>query len=267
MRFSVYTIDGKRTGHIDLARLFSIPIRDDVIKKAVLAERAAARQPYGRDELAGKRTSAHYHGLRHYRWTMMNREMARMKRIHHQGYLEWTARFVPQAVKGRLAHPPLVEKVWKQKINKKERILALLSAASATAIPQLVKNRGHKLENVQLPIIVEDDIEAIKKAKELEAFLKKIGLEHEIERIRKTKQRAGKGKRRGRRIIKRKGPLIVIKKDRGIGLISSIPGIDIVNAEKLTVSHLAPGTTPGRLCIWSKGACEFIDKLGEKIGG
>ncbi|RLJ08129.1 MAG: 50S ribosomal protein L4, partial [Candidatus Aenigmatarchaeota archaeon] len=144
MKVPVYSLAGKELKKIDISRLFQLEPRDDVIRKAVRAELLSSRQPYGRDPLAGKRTSAHYHGRRHYRWTMMNREMARMKRIHHQGLLEWTARFVPQAVKGRLAHPPKAEKNLKKKVNKKEKLLAIFSALSASASPDLVLQRGHK---------------------------------------------------------------------------------------------------------------------------
>jgi len=37
-----------------------------------------------------------------------------MSRIHGKGagYMAWRARVVPQAVKGRRAHPPKSEKIW-----------------------------------------------------------------------------------------------------------------------------------------------------------
>lgn len=127
MKAHIYGIDGKRAGEVELPALFSAHVRADVIKRAVLAQQSARRQPYGTDPLAGKRTSAHYHGSRHYRFTMMNKEMSRMPRIHGKvGYMMWTARFAPHAVKGRRAHPPKAEKIWLQKVNVKERRLAIL---------------------------------------------------------------------------------------------------------------------------------------------
>ena len=90
----VYDLEGKEVEEVKLPKVFSYAYRPDIIKKAVLASQANRRQPYGLDPLAGKRTSAHYHGKRKYRWTMMNKEMARISRIHGKvGYLNFVARF------------------------------------------------------------------------------------------------------------------------------------------------------------------------------
>jgi len=254
----VYDLNGEEKGNIKLPECFLQPVREDLIIKAVLAEMSLLRQPYGTDPLAGKRTSAHYHGLRHYRYSMMNREMARMKRIHNQGYLNLTARFVPQAVKGRKAHPPKVEKVWKLKINKKERLKALLSAISASMNKELVKARGHKIDEIKhIPIVFVDDFQKLKKTKDVLKVLENFGLSKEIERCKEKKVRAGKGKMRGRRYKKKKGPLIIISKDEGVVKAArNIPGVDIALPNQLTVSMLAPGTHPGRLTLWTKSAIE-----------
>ncbi len=258
MKGVVYDMEGKEVGEIELGMAFSTPIRPDIIARAVIAERANARQPYGTDPLAGKRTSAHYHGLRRYRWTMMNREMARMARIHHQGWLDWTARFVPQAVKGRPAHPPKVEKVLTKKINKKEALFALLSAAAASANSEAVAAR-HIIDGVRLPIIVTDDIEKATTA-DIIALLKKLGLSKELQRCKRKKVRAGRGKSRGRAKTK-KGPLLIVAQDRGIGKIKAL---DVVTINKLSVCQLAPGAMPGRLCIWSRSAVEKLKELAKK---
>ena len=50
-------------------------------------------------------------------------------------------RMIPFAVTGRRAHPPKVEKIIEEKINKKEYQKALFSAISATASSDVVKNR------------------------------------------------------------------------------------------------------------------------------
>lgn len=266
MQANVLNIEGKVVEKINLPSFFSQPVREDIIRRCVLAFQANRRQPYGADPLAGKRTSAHYHGRRDRRWTMMNRELARVPRIHNSSpHLNFRARFVPQAVGGRKAHPPKAEKIWKQKINKKEKLLALISAISATAIPEIVKKRGHKYEG-ELPIIVEDSVEQIKRTKEVEEFLKKIGLEKELERAKKKKVRAGKGKMRGRRYKKKKSVLFVVS-HKNVPLAKAaenIPGVDVVSAKDLNTEHLAPGAHPGRITIWSKSAIEVLKKrLGE----
>src|SRR3989344_120595 len=137
-KVQVLSIDGKPKGEANLGAVFKTAIRKDIIQRVFVAEQAGKRQAYGTDPLAGDRSSAHYHGSRHVKWTMMNKEMARMKRIHGQGYLNYTARVVPFATKGRRAHPPRAEKVWAQKVNKKEKVLALKSALSATALKDFV---------------------------------------------------------------------------------------------------------------------------------
>ncbi len=264
---SVLGIDGKEVERIELPKVFKQPVREDLILRAFLAIQSHKRQPYGPNELSGLRTSAHYHGRRRSRYTMMNREIARHQRLHGNTvpFMFWRARIAPQTRGGRPAHPPVPEKDWYQKINKKERIKAIISAIAATSLKEFVKARGHKIDGVkELPIVVDDRIEEVKKSKEILEFLKKIGLEEELERIKKKKIRAGKGKMRGRRYKRKTGILFVISEDRGISkAVRNIPGCEVVNVKDLSVHQLAPGGKPGRLTIFTKSA---ILKLGEKYG-
>jgi large subunit ribosomal protein L4e len=266
MRVTVYDIQGRSAGKIDLPPVFSTDFRPDLITRAILALQSRRRQPYGTDELAGLRTSAHYHGRRRTRWTMMMRDLARLPRLHATSpHLTWRVRKVPQAVKGRRAHPPKVEKVWTQKINKKELKLALKSAIAATAEKEIVEKRGHKVGKLkELPVVVVDKVESLKKAKEVEKFLSSLGLDEELKRVKKKKIRAGKGKMRGRRYKKKKGPLIIVKEDENIArACRNLPGIEAKKVEEISVEDLAPGANPGRLTIWTKSA---IQKLGELYG-
>jgi len=261
MNMQVLSLAGKAGKEIALPKAFSRPVRKDLIKKAVLAEQSRERQAYGSDPLAGLRTSAHYHGRRDVKHTMMNREMARMARIHGTGFMHFRARAVPGVVKGRKAHPPKAAKVWELKINKKEWKSALYSAISATTDKELVSLRGHQIEGLALPLIVEDKLQALKKAKELLEALNALGLGKELERTEKKKTRAGRGKSRGRKTIRRKGPLIIISEDKGVSKASgSIPGVDVVPLSELKAEDLAPGTDPGRLCIWTPSAIEALGK-------
>ena len=262
MKVPVYSLKGEVKGSRDFARAFSEPVRTDLINRAVVSEQSQDRQPYGTDPLAGKRTSAHYHGRRKVRHSMMNREMARMARIHGTGYLSMTARFVPQAVKGRKAHPPKVEKVWKKSMNKKEHMKALASAVSATGHKDYVVSRSHMAEGIKhIPLVIEDEIEHVKKLKEIDGILKTLGLESDMERAREKKVRHGKGTRRGRRYKRKKSVLIVVSDFRGIEKAAgNIPGVDVVRMSDLRVSHLAPGGMPGRLTLWTEGALEKIEK-------
>lgn len=262
MKAPVFNLTGKAGKEISLPRAFSEPVRQDLIKRAVLAEQSRERQPYGSDHLAGMRTSAHYHGRRDVRFTMMNREMSRMARIHGSGFLQFRARMIPGVVKGRRAHPPKPEKVWEEKINRREWLKALYSAIAATSDRDLIVKRGHKIEGVKAtPLVLEDKIQEIKKTRELLEILKALGLEKELERAAKRKARAGRGKTRGRRTIRRKGPLIIVSEDRGIGKAGgSIPGLDVVPLKSLQARDLAPGASPGRLTIWTTSALEALGK-------
>jgi large subunit ribosomal protein L4e len=265
MKVSVFNLEGKEIEKVDLPKVFEEPIREDLILRAFLASTSKKRQAYGADIFAGKRVSVHYHGLRRItrpEVKMMDREMARLPRIHSKGppHMLFEARLVPQARKGREAHPPKVEKIWVQKINKKEKKKAIRSAIAATAKKELVLKRGHKAEEVkELPIIVEDKIQEISKTKDLENFLKKIGLEKELERIKKKKIRAGKGKARGRKYKRKIGPLIVIAQDKGVSKAAkNLPGISVCKVENLSAEALAPGAMPGRLTIFAKSALEKL---------
>lgn len=261
MKVNVFNLKGKPMEQIDLPEVFTESYRPDLIKRVVLALQSQRRQPYGPDPLAGLRTSAHYHGRRRIRWTMMMRDMARLPRLHATStHLTWRVRRVPQAVKGREAHPPKPEKIWTQNINKKEKKLALRSAIAATADKEIVKERGHKIDEIkEFPLIVNDDIQSIKKTKDVESMLKDLGLIEELNRSKEKKVRPGKGKLRGRKYKRKIGPLILITEDKGIIKAGkNLSGVDIRKIKDVSVEDLAPGTHPGRLTIYSRSTIEEL---------
>jgi len=268
MKVTVYNVEGKESGKIDLPKVFSTKLRQDLIIRAFLSTMSKRRQPHGTDPMAGQRSSAHYHGRRRReRWTMMGREMARMPRLHGKipGWQMYRARTVPQAVKGREAHPPKVEKAWPQKINKKERQLAIRSAIAATADKKIVQARGHKIKDVkELPIVVDSAVESLKKTSEVKKFLQALGLSAEIKRIEKKKTLGRKKSARGRKYKKKVGPLIVVASDKGISrAVKNMSGLHASRVSNLSVEYLAPGAAPGRLTIFTKGAIEKL-RSGKK---
>ena len=258
----LYSLEAKSEKEVELPAVFSTPYRPDIIKKAVLAMQANERQPYGADPLAGKKTSAHYHGSRHYRWSMMNKSMSRIPRIHGKvGYLHMRARFAPHAVKGRPAHPPKADKLWSQKINAKEKMLAIKSALAASANIELVKKRGHMSETS--PIVFANDFENVKKSKDVVALFAKL-ISREMQRCSVAKVRAGKGKMRGRKYNGKVGPLVIVSQNcPAIKSAKNIAGVDVVPYNKINAGLLAPGTHAGRLIVMSEAA---MHKLGEKYG-
>ncbi|MBD3155050.1 MAG: 50S ribosomal protein L4 [Candidatus Aenigmarchaeota archaeon] len=263
MKVDVLDLKGKSAGKVELPDLFSQPVRTDLIQRSSLAIQSKLRQPYGSDPMAGKRTSAHYHGKRRERHTMMNVDMARMARIHTGSpHMRYRARRVPQSVKGRRSHPPKPIKKWAQKINRKENLLAIKSAITATSSSEYVKKRGHLVNGMKLPLIVKDDIHSIKKTSEAKEILIKFGLEKELNRTKRKKVRSGKGKRRGRKYKRKVGPLIVISEDKGIlKAARNIPGVNVKLVGALTIKDLAPGGKPGRLTIYSQSAIKNLEEF------
>lgn len=256
-----YDLQGNAAGEVKLPAFFTAEYKPSLVRKVVLAMQSNRRQKYGADPLAGKKSSAHYHASRHYRYTMMNKEMARISRIHGRvGNLAFRARVVPQAVKGRIAHPPRAEKIWAKKINKKEGRAALISLLGATANALYVKQRGH-IYGGELPVVMIDDFENIKKSKDLNFVLTKILGDAEMERSGAKKIRAGKGKTRGRKYRKKVGPLLVFSKTCDAMKASrNIPGVDAATAATINAELLAPGTHAGRLTVYTELALKELEK-------
>lgn len=262
MMANVYSIDGKKIGTITLPSQFKEEIRADLIKRAVIAIQSHKRQAYGSDTEAGQRSSAKFHARRQVYGSWANRGMARISRVKWgSGYITGRGRITPQATKGRRAHPPKVEKKWEQKINDKERKKAIRSAIAATADKEIIKVRGHLLNEIELPLIIEDKFETLNKTKQIEEALKKIGLNNELSRTDKISIRAGKGKTRDRKYHKRKGPLVVVVDEKNVkNAAENIRGIDVCKVNNLNAELLAPGIHAGRLTIWTKGAIEKMEK-------
>ena len=252
-RTEVFDLQGKATGQVTLPKVFFTPLRPDVIKRAVLAIQSNRIQPQGRDPMAGKRTTAESRG------TGMG--IARVPRIKGGS---GRAAFAPSTVGGRQPHPPKAEKKIVKNIPKKEAKLALLSAIAATAQKEIVAKRGHKVEKaVQIPLIIDDAIENLTRAKDVEAVFTSLGVDDDLTRVRDSRSvRAGKGKLRGRKMKQAVGPLIVVCD--GVNLIAAannIPGVQVTTVLNLNTEMLAPGTHPGRLTIWTNGAIEQLNTL------
>ena len=250
MKVNVYSIQGEVKEEIELPAIFSEEYRPDLIKRAVLSAQSARIQPWGNDPMAGKRTSAESWGS--------GRGAAMVPRIKSGA----RAAFVPQAKGGRKAHPVRAEKNHHEKVNNKERRFAIRSAVAATTNEELVAGRGHKIENLeQVPIIVEDEISSVKTTKQTREIFQSLGVYDDIIRAKEGQRiRAGRGKTRGRKYKKVKGPLLVVGEDDGISLgARNHAGVDVVVVDNLNAELLAPGTHPGRLTIYTKSA---VEKLG-----
>ena len=265
MKASVFGLDGSKKHEIELPKVFETAFDPALIKRAVLAIESAKKQPKGKLFKSGRQNTALYRGARYlptYARTI-NVEHARLPRLkNRRGLLFGKVASVAQAVGGPAAHPPKVETILREKINKKERRLALQSAIAASARLELVKKRGHEFEKEHLPLVVEDKFEELKKTKDVAEAFKKLGVLQDVERAKEKRQiRAGKGKKRGRKYKKRKSVLIVIAKNSAASKAArNLEGVDVVEARNLNAELLAPGTLAGRLTLYTESAVKEIAK-------
>ncbi len=249
MDINIIDLSGNVTKKLS-STLFDEPYRPDLIKKAVLVSQANRRQPYGAHMYAGMRTSAEGWGP--------GRGVSRVARLKNSSK---SAR-IPQAVKGREAHPPKPETNREEKINNKERNRAIKSAIAATGDEQLVKKRGHRF-SAQLPLVVADEFASLTKTKDVKSFMEAAKVWNDILRAKVKRIRAGKGKLRGRTYKQAKSILIVTSEDKGIVKAArNIAGVDVVTYDNLNAELLAPGTCAGRLTIYTESA---IAKLQEAM--
>ncbi len=252
----VLDLDGKGVEEVVLPRIFGLPIRKDLIRRAFLSAFTAMIQPQGRDPMAGKRTTARSWGVGH--------GMARVPRLP-----TGRAAFISFARGGHRAFPPRPDRRVHEEINRKERAYAIASALAATAKPEFVRRRGHVFSTEYLPVIVIDEVEdKIVKTREAKAFLEKIGVWSDIVRsYERIRIRAGKGKMRGRRYVEPRSVLFVLTSYEKpfAKAVRNFPGVDIATPNNLSILHLAPGGEPGRLTVFTYSALEAIGRKYEVL--
>lgn len=259
----ILDLENNEKGKVKLPMQFDEELRPDLIKRAVLVIRSHKRQAYGASPDAGKRASSLISKRRHAYRSIYGSGASRVRRkiLSRRGTrINWQGAFSPGTVGGRRSHPPKAEKIWWQKINKKERKTAIRSAIAATVNKDVVIERGHKVTG-NYPLIIDSAIENIDKTKKVKDVLMKFGLDKELIRCGQKKIRAGKGTMRGRKYKKKKGPLLVVSKDcKLMKSASNIPGIEICEVKNINAELLAPGTVPGRLTLWSNDAVKILEK-------
>lgn len=261
MKAKVLGVDGTQGETVELPFQFEESFRSDLIKRAFWALQSLVWQPKGVFPRAGLQNTAEYYGRRHAWRQTINTGRSRLPREKLAGGRSGRVLTVPQAVKGRRAHPPKPEKILVEKINKKEKNAAVRSAIAATANSALVSSRGHAFEG-SLPFVVSNAFEQVKKTKDAAVALGKIGLSDDLLKTSRTrvKKTGISGLRRGD-YRERKSILVVFGKDDGAGkAFRNIPGVDCVSVDKLDVSLLAPGGVAGRMTIWTQNAVERLGK-------
>ncbi|KAM1724533.1 hypothetical protein ACFX11_022971 [Malus domestica] len=234
-------------------------IRPDIVTFVHSNISKNSRQPYAVSRKAGHQTSAESWGT--------GRAVSRIPRVPGGGtHRAGQGAFGNMCRGGRMFAPTKIWRRWHRRVNVNQKRYAVVSAIAASAVPSLVMARGHKIETVpELPLVVNDSIEGVEKTSAALKVLKEIGAYADAEKAKDSHSiRPGKGKMRNRRyIINRKGPLIVYGTE-GAKLVKAfrnIPGVDIINVERLSLLKLAPGGHLGRFVVWTKSAFEKLDSI------
>ncbi|OMO55933.1 Ribosomal protein L4/L1e [Corchorus capsularis] len=248
--------DAAPTAH--LPDVMKVAIRPDVVSYVHDNISRNKRQPYAVSKRAGHQTSAESWGT--------GRAVSRIPRVPGGGtHRAGQGAFGNMCRGGRMFAPTKIWRRWHRKINVNLKRYAVVSAISASAIPALVMARGHRIESVpELPLVISDSAESVEKTSGAIKVLKQIGAFADVEKAKDSQAiRAGKGKMRNRRYISRKGPLIVYGTE-GAKLVKAfrnLPGVEIVNVDRLNLLKLAPGGHLGRFVIWTKSAFEKLDSI------
>lgn len=255
MERKVFSLNGNSGEEISLPSVFEEDVRPDIIKRAVLSSQSSRIQPKGSNPRAGMDTTAETPP----KGTGSTRvRRVKGRRYHAAGRGAWA----PFTKGGRRAHPLKAQEKRAEGINKKEKDIAIRSAISATKDLERTSGRGHKVDDVEdLPIIVKNDFEEIKKTRQVKETLEKLGVWLDVERVKDGRSiRSGKGKSRGRPYRRKVGPLLVVGEDRGIVRgARNIPGVDVVSVSELNAENLAPGGVSGRLTVWTQSAIEGLE--------
>lgn len=242
---------------VHLPAVFKAPIRPDIVSFVHDKMMKNTRQAYAVSSKAGHQTSAASWGT--------GRAVARIPRVRGGGtHRSGQAAYGNMCRSGRMFAPTKTWRRWHHRINTNQKRFAMCSAIAATGVPALVLSKGHKVEEIpEVPLVVEDKVESFAKTKEAVQLLRKLKAWTDVEKVCKSKRfRAGKGKMRNRRRVMRQGPCIVYSKDNGIRkAFRNIPGVTLLNVEKLNLLSLAPGGHVGRFCIWTAGALGALDSL------
>ncbi|KAF7113526.1 hypothetical protein RHSIM_RhsimUnG0118900 [Rhododendron simsii] len=258
---SVQTFDSDMSTDKDtlaLPAVMKAPIRPDIVTQVHSLVSKNSRQPYAVSKKAGHQTSAESWGT--------GRAVSRIPRVPGGGtHRAGQGAFGNMCRGGRMFAPTKTWRRWHRRVPVNLKRYAVASAIAASAVPSLVMARGHRIEEVpEIPLVVGDSAEGIEKTQTAIKALKQVGAYADAEKAKDSQAiRPGKGKMRNRRYISRKGPLIVYGTEGSklVKAFRNIPGVEVVNVERLNLLKLAPGGHLGRFVIWTKSAFEKLDSI------
>ncbi|KAG2140877.1 ribosomal protein L4 domain-containing protein [Suillus cothurnatus] len=120
------------------------------------------------------------------------------------------------------------------KFNQNQRRFATVSTLAASALLSLVLARGLRIEQIaEVPLVVENAAESFKKTKEVIALPQALNAYSDV-----------------------------TKEDNGIvQAFRNLPGIELVNVQRLNLLQLAPGGHTGRFVNCIEGAFSLLDEV------
>ncbi len=250
---AVYNMEGKQEKEVALPAVFSYPVKADLIRRATTAENSYNLQPQGHYPLAGMQTTATYYGAMNSYRSGRHMGIAIRPREKLGGGRQGKVKRIPSAVKGKRAHPHMIEKKLYEKMNNQEYQNAVMSSIAATAAL-------HVAEAPKGPIVVKDEIESARRTKEMLKIFNMLKLGKLLNEG-KTK-RIKKGIRRGsERTHYKKVILLVVSQDKGaVKAARNIAGVDACTVNEITANAFVPGGNSARVVVWSEGALSAVEK-------
>lgn len=264
MKLNIVDKTGKKVSDFDLNVVEDV--REDIFKKAVLAENSLFRQAKGADPLAGKKQVINLSKRRkNFRSTYGRGGSRTPKKVMwaRGSQFRYVGAFASQTVGGRRAHPPKAEKNTLQTMNNKEWLKALRSGVIASFTKDLVAANGQKVPE-NYPVVLDSSVEEIAKTKDAKEMLTSIGYADELARTQERSIRAGRGTMRNRAYKVKRGPLVVISSDEAplLKAVRNVRGFEVVTPDLLMASDFGMSERPGRAVVFTKEALtEFVEVL------
>lgn len=248
MKLKILNTKNAENGSVDFP--VSEEIREDLIKRAVLALQSRTRQPYGADPRAGLKHSTRISRRRRKFRGSYGLGISRSPRkiLSKKGRrIHWVGAEAPNTVGGRRAHPPKADKKWEKHINRKENRKAINSAMCAALDASVVAARGHKIPK-SYPFALDTDFDDVKKTAEVRSILESLGFADELVR----------GDNGGKTL------LLVTESKQFAKAAKNIAGIDVATASELNAELLAPGAHPGRVTLFTVNSIKAMSGKTEK---
>lgn len=173
----VYSEKKDVTVKINLPAVFRAPIRPDIVVNIHDQMRKNSRHPFAVNDQSGMKTSAESWGT--------GRAVARIPRVRGGGtHRSGQGAFGNMCRGGRMFAPTKSWRRWHRKVNIKQKRYAICSAIAAAGIPGLVLAKGHRIDEIpEVPLVLSDKIEEIKRTKDAVRVLKKLKAWKDIEKV------------------------------------------------------------------------------------